>query len=58
MEKEARLSTEMESLKNNTLLLNEMTANYIRSGASESELELMSVSIFTRSICVDMHFVS
>ncbi|KAA0193827.1 ADP-ribosylation factor-binding protein GGA1 [Fasciolopsis buskii] len=42
MEKEARLSTEMESLKNNTLLLNEMTANYIRSGASESELELMS----------------
>ncbi|TPP64848.1 ADP-ribosylation factor-binding protein GGA [Fasciola gigantica] len=42
MEKETRRTTEMESLKNNTLLLNEMTANYIRSGASEAELELMS----------------
>ncbi|KAA3680917.1 ADP-ribosylation factor-binding protein GGA [Paragonimus westermani] len=42
LEQVTQRSTEMEALKNNTLLLEEMTNTYERGEASEAELELMS----------------
>ncbi|CAL8081454.1 unnamed protein product [Calicophoron daubneyi] len=41
MEKVTQRSTEMETLKNNTLLLEEMTSTFERGDASSVELELM-----------------
>ncbi|OON13539.1 hypothetical protein X801_10688, partial [Opisthorchis viverrini] len=41
-EKVIKRSTEMETLKNNTLLLQEMISNFEKGGASEAEHDLMN----------------
>lgn len=44
MEKASQRTSEMEALRNNTILLEEMIGTYLLGESTEAELELMSVS--------------